>query len=88
MLIPWILTFGLLDRVISVCGAALLFVCTEKVRKLLVTCLISYAIGTLIGAKLKLGIRQLVLLIAGIETILLSIIDKKEVIKRRHLINI
>jgi zinc and cadmium transporter len=52
VLIVWIIIFGLLGSVLSVCGAALLIVFTERVRKTLVPSLISYATGTLLGAAL------------------------------------
>jgi len=49
-LILWIVFFSLLGSIGSVCGAELLLIFPDRVRKTLVPGLISYATGTLLGA--------------------------------------
>lgn len=46
----WIVGFSILGSVGAVAGAALFLFFPERVRKVLVPCLISYATGTLLGA--------------------------------------
>ncbi|MCW9046668.1 MAG: ZIP family metal transporter [Gammaproteobacteria bacterium] len=50
MLLSWIIVFSLLGSVVSIAGAALLLVFPDNTRKSLLPCLLSYAIGTLLGA--------------------------------------
>jgi zinc and cadmium transporter len=49
-MLAWIILFSLLGSVGAVLGAALVLLLPEKLRKILVTNLISYATGTLLGA--------------------------------------
>lgn len=46
----WIVGFSILGSVAAVAGAALFLFFPERIRKVLVPCLISYATGTLLGA--------------------------------------
>lgn len=50
MLLSWILVFSLLGSVASIAVAALLLLFPETTRRTLLPCLLSYAIGTLLGA--------------------------------------
>ena len=50
MLLTWILGFSLLGSVGAVGAAALFLVCPERMRQRLIPCLLSYAVGTLLGA--------------------------------------
>lgn len=50
MLLTWIIVFSMLGSVGAIAGAALLLVFQEGTRKILLPCLLSYAIGTLLGA--------------------------------------
>ena len=50
MLLAWIAVFSILGSVGAVAGAALMLAFPERVRKLVVPLLISYAAGTLLGA--------------------------------------
>ncbi len=50
MLLTWILLFSILGSVLSLSGAALVLVLPGDVRKKLISYLISYATGTLLGA--------------------------------------
>lgn len=49
-MLAWIILFSLLGSVGAVLGAAVVLLLPEKLRKILVTNLISYATGTLLGA--------------------------------------
>jgi len=49
-MLAWIILFSLLGSVGAVLGAALVLLLPEKQRKFLVTNLVSYARGTLLGA--------------------------------------
>lgn len=49
-MLAWIIVFSLLGSVGAVLGAALVLALPEKIRKILVANLISYATGTLLGA--------------------------------------
>jgi zinc and cadmium transporter len=49
-MLAWIILFSLLGSVGAVLGAAVVLIFPEKYRKILVTNLISYATGTLLGA--------------------------------------
>jgi zinc and cadmium transporter len=49
-MLAWIIIFSLLGSVGAILGAALVLLLPEKVRKVLVANLISYATGTLLGA--------------------------------------
>jgi zinc and cadmium transporter len=49
-MLAWIIVFSLLGSVGAVLGAALVLLLPEKLRKILVANLISYATGTLLGA--------------------------------------
>jgi len=50
MLLTWIIVFSVLGSVGAIAGAALLLLFRETTRRLLLPCLLSYAIGTLLGA--------------------------------------
>ena len=50
MLLGWIMLFSVLGSVGAIAGAALLLFFQEGTRKILLPCLLSYAIGTLLGA--------------------------------------
>ncbi len=50
MLLTWIIVFSMLGSVGAIAGAALLLLFQEGTRKTLLPCLLSYAIGTLLGA--------------------------------------
>lgn len=50
MLLTWIMVFSILGSVGAIAGAALLLLFQEGTRKILLPCLLSYAIGTLLGA--------------------------------------
>jgi len=50
MLLNWIIVFSILGSVVSIAGAALLLFFPDSIRKSLLPCLLSYAIGTLLGA--------------------------------------
>lgn len=50
MLLTWIILFSVLGSVGAIAGAALLLLFRESTRKTLLPCLLSYAIGTLLGA--------------------------------------
>ena len=50
MLLTWIIFFSVLGSVGAIAGAALLLLFRERTRKTLLPCLLSYAIGTLLGA--------------------------------------
>ena len=50
MLLTWIIFFSVLGSVGAIAGAALLLLFRESTRKTLLPCLLSYAIGTLLGA--------------------------------------
>lgn len=50
MLLGWIIVFSILGSVGAIAGAALLLLFQEGTRKTLLPCLLSYAIGTLLGA--------------------------------------
>ena len=50
MLLTWIILFSVLGSVGAIAGAALLLFFQEGTRKTLLPCLLSYAIGTLLGA--------------------------------------
>ena len=50
MLLTWIIVFSALGSVGAIAGAALLLLFRESTRKTLLPCLLSYAIGTLLGA--------------------------------------
>ena len=50
MLLTWIIFFSLLGSVGAIAGAALLLLFRQSTRKTLLPCLLSYAIGTLLGA--------------------------------------
>jgi len=50
LILLWIISFSLLGSIIAVTGASLLLFFPNEVRKTLVPCLVSYAIGTLLGA--------------------------------------
>lgn len=50
MLLTWILGFSLLGSVGAVGAAALFLVCPERMRQRLIPYLLSYAVGTLLGA--------------------------------------
>jgi zinc and cadmium transporter len=49
-MLAWIIVFSLLGSVGAILGAALVLILPEKLRKFLVTNLVSYATGTLLGA--------------------------------------
>jgi zinc and cadmium transporter len=49
-MLAWIILFSLLGSVGAVLGAGVVLLLPEKHRKILVTNLISYATGTLLGA--------------------------------------
>ncbi|PTN11062.1 hypothetical protein [Nitrosomonas aestuarii] len=46
----WIIGFSLLGSIGALAGAGLFLFFPEKIRKNLVPCLVSFAIGTLLGA--------------------------------------
>jgi len=50
MLLTWIIVFSILGSVGAIAGAALLLLFQEGTRRILLPCLLSYAIGTLLGA--------------------------------------
>ena len=50
MLLTWIIVFSVLGSLGAIAGAALLLLFRESTRKTLLPCLLSYAIGTLLGA--------------------------------------
>ncbi len=50
MLLVWILGFSVVGSVGSVAGASLMLAFPERVRRVLIPCLISYATGTLLAA--------------------------------------
>jgi zinc and cadmium transporter len=50
MLLWWILGFSVLGSVGAICGAAVVLLAPESLRKRLLPCLLSYATGTLLGA--------------------------------------
>ena len=50
MLLVWIIIAAVSGSVLSVAGAALLLFFSEEIRKSLVSLLVSYATGTLLGA--------------------------------------
>jgi len=50
MLLTWIIVFSVLGSVGAIAGAALLLLFRESTRKTVLPCLLSYAIGTLLGA--------------------------------------
>ncbi len=50
MLLTWIIVFSILGSVGAIAGAALLLLFRQSTRKTLLPCLLSYAIGTLLGA--------------------------------------
>jgi zinc and cadmium transporter len=50
MILWWILGFSLLGSVGAICGAAVVLLAPESLRKRLLPCLLSYATGTLLGA--------------------------------------
>lgn len=50
MILFWIFSFSLLGSVGAVLGAGLLLLCSQETRQRLITVLISYAVGTLLGA--------------------------------------
>jgi zinc and cadmium transporter len=50
MLLTWIILFSVLGSVGAIGGAALLLLFRERTRRTLLPCLLSYAIGTLLGA--------------------------------------
>lgn len=50
MLLLWVIVFSALGSVGAIGGAALMLLFPQGIRKILVPCLISYAIGTLLGA--------------------------------------
>ncbi|OOY35187.1 ZIP zinc transporter [Solemya velum gill symbiont] len=50
MLLAWIIAFSVLGSIGAIVGAALLLLFKEPTRKVLLPCLLSYAIGTLLGA--------------------------------------
>lgn len=50
MLLSWIMVFSILGSVGSIAGAALLLLFPQGTRQMLLPCLLSYAIGTLLGA--------------------------------------
>lgn len=50
MLLTWIILFSVLGSVGAIAGAALLLLFRESTRETLLPCLLSYAIGTLLGA--------------------------------------
>jgi zinc and cadmium transporter len=50
MLLTWIIVFSALGSVGAIAGAALLLLFRESTRKTFLPCLLSYAIGTLLGA--------------------------------------
>jgi zinc and cadmium transporter len=50
MMLPWIIGFTLLGSVGAIGLAGLFLLFPEKVHRLLIPCLISYASGTLLGA--------------------------------------
>jgi zinc and cadmium transporter len=50
MLLTWIIVFSVLGSIGAIAGAAMLLLFRESTRKTLLPCLLSYAIGTLLGA--------------------------------------
>lgn len=50
MLLTWIIVFSVLGSIGAIAGAAVLLLFREGTRRTLLPCLISYAIGTLLGA--------------------------------------
>jgi zinc and cadmium transporter len=50
MLLAWITFFSILGSVGAIGGAALLLVFPQRIRSVLIPCLLSYATGTLLGA--------------------------------------
>jgi zinc and cadmium transporter len=50
MLILWVILFSLLGSIFSMSGAALLLIFPEGVRRIVTPYLVSYAVGTLLGA--------------------------------------
>ena len=68
-LLAWIITFTVLGSIVSLCLAAILLISPQGIRKKLVSSLVSYATGTLLGAAF-LGIIPHALKIAEAQVIL------------------